>query len=36
MWFKKIFKDTIHKFSSEVRTSGYDLLKDKIAEREEN
>ncbi len=32
---KKIFKDTIHKFSSEVRTSGYDLLKDKIAEREE-
>ena len=32
---KKIFKDTIYKFSSEVRTSGYDLLKDKIAEREE-
>jgi len=32
---KKIFKDTIHKFSSEVLTSGYDLLKDKIAEREE-
>jgi [protein-PII] uridylyltransferase len=32
---KKIFKDTIYKFSSEVRMSGYDLLKDKIAEREE-
>ena len=32
---KKIFKDTIYKFSSEVRKSGYDLLKDKIAEREE-
>lgn len=32
---KKIFKDTIYKFSSEVRMSGYNLLKDKIAEREE-